>query len=183
MLGTNWVGSGLFHQKLNGNFESMGEVCGINDPNDDLWVRAKKTGNNVWFDLEHDGDLDLLLGAGDMGSGRPNFLLRNEIGHQNRWLAVMLEGDGQNINRDAIGARVYLVSDNEYRMQEKKSSKGSFNSDQTRNLHFGLGEMGCDYRMVVVWPDGEEATFIGQEDFGDNMFVKVTYPDQIEAVE
>lgn len=174
---------GLMHQLTDGTFESMGEVSGINDPEDTVWYSAKSTGNNIWFDMDHDGDLDLFLGAGDLGSGRPNFLFRNEIGHQNRWLAVQLVGDGVNVNRDAIGARAYLTSEDFTLMQEKKSAKGIYNSESTRVLHFGLGEMGCDYRLQVRWPDGTEAEFIGLEDFGDNMYVRITYPDQIEVVE
>ena len=172
---------GIMHQLADGTFESLGEVSGINDEQDETWNRAKLTGNNVWLDIDHDGDLDLALGAGDMGGGRPNFLLRNDIGDKNRWLAVRLEGDGDNINRDAIGARVYMESEDFNVMREKKFSKGSFNSDQTGVQHFGLGDMGCDYSLRVVWPDGEEAQFVGGEDFGDNMYVKVTYPDQIEV--
>ena len=173
---------GLMHQLPDGTFESLGEVSGINDPLDEQWIRAKSTSNNIWLDIEHDGDLDLFTGGGDLGGGRPNFLLRNEIGHKNRWLAVHLEGDGQNVNRDAIGARLFLATEDAMLMREKKSSKGSFNSDATRIQHFGLGDMGCDYSLRVWWPDGTEAEFAGGDDFGDNMYVRITYPDQIEVV-
>jgi enediyne biosynthesis protein E4 len=175
---------GLMHQLADGTFESLGQVCGINDEEDKDYYRAKLAGNNIWLDYDKDGDLDLLIGMGDfLGKGRANFLLRNDIGQDNRWLAVRLEGDGENINRDAIGARLYLESDDFTVMREHKSSKGSFNSEQTRVEHFGLGDMGCEYKLRVVWPDGEEAEFVGGEDFGDDIYVKITYPDQIETEE
>jgi len=172
---------GLFRQRTDGSFKSLGEVSGINDPDDTYWYRAKSTGNIIWTDIDHDGDLDLFLGAGDLGHGRPNFLFRNDIGHQNRWLAVRLEGDGANVNRDAIGARVKLVSEKMTQLRELKSGKGTYNSEATRALHFGLGDIGCDYKLSVRWPDGEEAEFTGVQDFGDDMYLRITYPDQIQV--
>lgn len=176
-----WLG--LMRQLPDGAFESLGEVSGINDPDDDLWRRAKTTSNNIWLDIDHDGDLDLFTGATDLGGGRPNFLFRNDLGQDNRRLDVRLEGDGVNVNRDAIGARIYLESSTVTLLQEKKSSKGLYNSESTRVLHFGLGEMGCDYRLRIVWPDGTEAEFIGRRDFGDDMTVHITYPEQIAVEE
>jgi len=176
-----WMG--LMRQLPDGTFESLGEVSGLNDPDDDVWYRAKSTSNNIWLDIDHDGDLDLFTGAGDLGGGRPNFLFRNDLGQDNRRLDVRLAGDGVHVNRDAIGARVYLESAEVTLLQEKKSSKGIYNSEGTRVLHFGLGEMGCDYRLRVVWPDGTEAEFIGTRDFGDDMTVAIEYPDLIEVVE
>jgi len=171
---------GLMRQLEDGSFESLGYVSGINDPDQEMY-RMKSAQNHAWSDIDHDGDLDLLVGGRDQGGGRPNFLFRNDIGHQNRWLAVRLEGDGNYVNRDAIGTRVTLSAGSELVMRENKSSRGMYNSEDTQVLHFGLGDLPCNYQLIVRWPDGEAANF-DRGDFGDNMFIKISYPDSLEIL-
>lgn len=173
---------GLMRQREDGSFESLGIQSGINDP-DEVLHRMKGAQNHAWSDIDHDGDLDLLVGGRDQGGGRPNFLFRNDIGQDNRWLAVRLIGDGQNVTRDAFGTRVSVRSGDQLRMREHKSSRGMYNSEDTRVLHFGLGDMGCeDLELVVRWPDGTEVVF-DRQDFGEDMYVAVSYPDQLSIVE
>ena len=59
---------------------------------------ARKTHKIMLADIDRDGDSDLLVGGRDTGGGRPNFLFRNDIGSQNRWLAIEVEGDGKEGN-------------------------------------------------------------------------------------
>ena len=150
---------GLMHQGQGGAFQSLGPVSGIND-DQDPWGAMKAAQNHAWSDIDHDGDLDLLVGGRDNGGGgRPNFLFRNEIGHQNAWLAIRLEGDGAIVHRDALGARVRLRYPAELLQREVKSGRGTYNSHDTRLLHFGLGDRGCDYDVEVRWPDGTTETY------------------------
>ena len=165
---------GLMHQQADGTFESLGYISGINDSNEDL-MRMKGAQNHAWTDIDRDGDLDLLVGGRDQGGGRPNFLFRNEIGHENGWLAVELEGDGEQINRDAIGARVTVQWTDSLLVKEKKSSRGMYNSEDTRVLHFGLGERSCDYTVEVRWPDGT-TTQLTSEDVPPGTFTRIRYP-------
>ena len=83
------------------------------------FAHEKRT-NHAWADIDRDGDLDLLVGGRDTGGGRPNFLFRNDIGSQNRWLAIEVEGDGSEVTRDALGTRVSVNFDEDVVMQEKK---------------------------------------------------------------
>ncbi len=169
---------GLMRQLDSGAYESLGMASGINDANEEL-LRMKGAQNHAWSDIDHDGDLDLLVGGRDQGGGRPNFLFRNDIGQDNRWLAVRLEGDGEEVDRDAIGTRVYLRSGDALRMDEKKSSRGMYNSEDTRVLHFGLGDMPCEnLELVVRWTDGSEVVF-DSRDFGEDMYVLVSYPGEL----
>ena len=170
---------GLMRQLETGAFESLGVESGINDPGETL-LRMKGAQNHAWSDVDHDGDLDLLVGGRDQGGGRPNFLFRNDIGQDNRWLAVRVEGDGVAIDRDAMGTRVTVRAGDQLRVDEKKSSRGMYNSEDTRVLHFGLGDMPCEgLELVVRWTDGSEVVF-DRQDFGENMYVRVSYPDQLE---
>lgn len=135
--------------------------------------------NHAWSDIDGDGDLDLLVGGRDKGGGRPNFLFRNEIGSKNRWLAFRLVGDGKAVNRDAIGARVTLVHKDGQLLREVQSSRGTYNSIDTRVLHFGLANTPCNFEIKVRWPDGKTATF-SSDQIKENRYWTLTYPDQIK---
>lgn len=103
-------------------------------------------------------DLALLVGGRDLGGGRPKFLFRNDIGHENRWLGLRLVGDGVNVNRDAIGARVTVRAGDERLIREIRSSRGLSSSADTRTAYVGLGDRACGYTVEVRWPDGTTVT-------------------------
>jgi len=165
---------GLMHQQPDGSFASVGPVSGINDSQAEF-LRMKAAQNHAWSDIDHDGDLDLLVGGRDTGGGRPNFLFKNTIGEQNAWLAIRLVGDGEQVNRDAIGARVSIVYPDWKVTREVKAGRGTYNSLDTRTLHFGLGELGCDFTVEVRWPDGTTQS-LSPAQVGTNRFVTLEYP-------
>ncbi len=146
-----------------------------------LKLTMKNAQNHAWADFDNDGDLDLLVGGRDTGGGRPNFLFRNDIGHNNRWISLRLSGDGVKVNRDAIGARVTLVFADRTLTREVRSSRGMHSSADTRALHFGLGDLGCDYTLNVRWPDGTEASFT-PADFAEESRLRLAYPDVLEPL-
>ncbi|HIA00879.1 MAG TPA: hypothetical protein EYN66_03065, partial [Myxococcales bacterium] len=142
--------------------------------------RMKRAQNHAWSDIDRDGDLDLLVGGRDQGGGRPNFLFRNDMGSQNRWLAISVVGDGSKVNRDGVGTRVSLVFADRTLTREVKLSRGMHNSMDTKVLHFGLGDLPCDFEMKVRWPDGTSAVF-SADDTGQNRYLTLTYPDTLES--
>lgn len=168
---------GLMRQLPDGTFESVVGTSGINDPQAE-WLRMKQAQNHAWADIDRDGDLDLLVGGRDTGGGRPNFLFENTIGDQNAWMAVRLRGDGVKINRDAIGARVSVRFAGWTVAREVKSGRGTYNSHDSRTLHFGLGDLGCDYTVEVRWPDGTAQTY-GPAEFPVGRHVTLDYTEGV----
>lgn len=165
---------GLFHQLADGSFASVGYESGVNDPADERFRRMKNAQNHAWSDVDMDGDWDLLVGGRDIGGGRPNYLFANEVGNANDWLGIRLEGDGEHVNRDAIGARVEVTAGGRTLLREVVGSRGMYNSMDMRTVLVGMGGMGCDYGVVVHWPDGTSRAYAGER-LGLNRWWRVRY--------
>ncbi len=93
-----------------------------------------------------------MLGAAFEGDVYRNALLENP-GHGNRWLTLLLQGDGS--NRDAIGARlrvrVVTGPDQARDLHLTVGSGGSFGSSPLRQ-EIGLGQATAIEFVEVVWP-------------------------------
>ncbi|HEX7664995.1 MAG TPA: CRTAC1 family protein [Polyangiaceae bacterium] len=176
---------GLAHQETDGTFTSVGHTCGVNDDSTGTGPTARlKSGQNLaWSDIDHDGDVDLLVGGRDNGGGgRSNFLFENTIGQKNGWIAVRLVGDGVAVNRDAIGARVTLSlgeGGTKKMVREVKSSRGTYSSSDGRTLMFGLGDQGCEgttstVAMDVRWTDGT-ITHLDAGTFALDQYLTIDY--------
>ncbi len=78
-------------------------------------------------------------------------------------LLIGLQGNGTTTNRDAIGARVEVITGanrKERNMQTLRAGEG-FLSQDSKLLHFGLGTDNTIESVVVSWPGGEKEFFPG----------------------
>lgn len=105
----------------------------------------------AYGDYDNDGDLDILVANLD---ARPN-LLRNDSQSLGHWLSLRLQSNG--LNREGIGARVYVQTEGATQMREVRTGT-SFQSQNDLRQHFGLGRhQRADLR--IRWPDGSEQQF------------------------
>jgi len=106
-------------------------------------------------DWDFDGDLDFWIAN---RSGPQIRYLRNDIAEAN-FVAFRLRG--KTVNKDAIGARVTLVtSDGLKQTQTLKAGEG-YLSQSSKWIHFGLGDEKEIQSLTIQWPGGGEQALMG----------------------
>ena len=106
----------------------------------------------VAFDMDRDGDLDLLVA----NWGEPPRLFRNDS-EPNRWLTVRLEDPTTPGNPEGIGAQVVVhPGDDDGPVTQWVATGGSYESQRPGEVHVGLGDTERVERVEVTWP-GESA--------------------------
>ncbi len=129
----------------NGRFEDVSFLSGLDFDSDG---RAFAT-----LDIDGDGALDLLL---KNRTGPQVRVMRNTLGGR----SLILELRGSKSNRDAVGARVTLVTSNGERIREVVSGS-SYLSQSSRRVHFGVAPQETIQAVRVRWPSGATETLVG----------------------
>ncbi len=101
----------------------------------------------AYGDIDHDGDLDLLITS----NHGPAYLYRNDGGNQNKWICV--KALGTKSNRSAIGAVVRLQSASGKQWNVVRSGS-SYCSQSDLALTFGLGQDSTVSALEIEWPSG-----------------------------
>ncbi|MFY9726184.1 MAG: CRTAC1 family protein [Bryobacteraceae bacterium] len=98
-------------------------------------------------DLDGDGRLDVVVSAIDA----PAEIWMNRSPNENHWIELRLEGTKS--NRDAIGARVKLVSKSTTQFNHVSTTCG-YASSSAGPMHFGLGGDSSADLIEIHWPSG-----------------------------
>ncbi len=125
-------------------------------------------------DLDNDGDCDVVITS----NGGRALVLRNDGGNRNNWLRIVLEGDGQRVNRSAYGTRVVLRTPDGRELVQELAGGRSYLSQCELVLTFGLGKHESVPRVEVHWPDGTVQTL---EDVKANQVLRVVYKSQQDS--
>lgn len=122
-------------------FASAATAAGIEDRGNGLAL--------VTFDLEGDGDLDVLVN----GPGAGTRLWRNELPRSDRWVHVTLR-DRTAADDRAIGARVVFSAADWHRVREVRAG-GAFESSVPATVHVAVpAELDGPIDAAVHWPGG-----------------------------
>ena len=108
----------------------------------------------VHFDLDNDGDQDLLI-FNQLG---PMTLYRNDLtGPHTHWLRVFLDTGGAAEERalppDGFGSRISLLAGGNWQ-HRSIGSGGGFLGTSELSAHFGLGAATRGDQLRIEWPDG-----------------------------
>jgi enediyne biosynthesis protein E4 len=113
--------------------------------------------------FDHDGDLDLVTAAK---------LFENSAA-KGHWLEIRLVGDGNTVNRSAIGTQVRISLPNQTLTRQVEAGTGEGNQNDLV-LHFGLGNHMQPARLDILWPTGTSRTI---EDVKIDRVITVRFGD------
>ena len=148
----------LFWNK--GNKEGFFEVSSVSGE----VFREEFVGRGAAFgDYDNDGDVDIFI----VNNSGPAKLLRNDGGNANNWLEVRLEGVTS--NSSGIGVKMRVVTKESAQVQQA-GSQGSYCSQNSPVLHFGLGQASRVDTLDVAWPSGKLQRFM---DLPINQIIKI----------
>jgi len=120
-----------------------------------VWA-ATGTRSSAIFDIEGDGDLDIV--TNDFG-GTPMVLMSHlQDDHEIHYLSVQLTGTTS--NRDGLGALVEVqLGDN--KLLSVHDGKSGYLSQSRAPLYFGLADAKVADRIEVTWPSGKKQVIDG----------------------
>jgi hypothetical protein len=128
--------------------------------------------SNAAFDMDGDGDLDLVFIC---NKGLAH-LYRNDSPNQGNWLQVTLAGDPENrIPNGGFNSRVE-VRIGSVRQTRYLDGKPSYGASGPQALHFGLGEASIIDELTVRWINGEVTTL---HDVAPNRVLRIVPPGMI----
>lgn len=107
---------------------------------------ANYSSGAVYADLDNDGRLDLIVN----NSYAPAGIYCNRT-TENNWIQLSLE-DLHSMNRNAIGAKIYVWQNGNRQYQQLMLTRG-FQSSVSPRLHVGLGAGEVVDSIQIIWPD------------------------------
>ena len=121
----------------------------------------------VFADFDNDGDLDVFSTT---IQNQSHLLFRNNVGQDNNYLRVVLEGDAKN-GMDAFGS-VVRVKTSAGILTKIKSGGSGFISQHDPRLLFGLGKDERAESIEVTWANGKVERFEGDAATGVTLLLK-----------
>jgi hypothetical protein len=181
-----------------GVLDIVGVDYSILDPTDPAFdavrqriaIRFHENGKGLAHgDLNGDGFLDLVgtNSSGNIWEGNSENLVASpgpimvwmNGGGDGHWLTLRLQGrmgiDGTGSNADGIGARVFLTAESGAGVVQVREvyAGGSYLSQDSIDLEFGLGPVDVVTEIRILWPSGTEQTLT---DVAADQVIQVTEP-------
>lgn len=129
------------------------EACEVNSDGD-YWTKRTLGRTMAKLDFNQDGAIDLAVSHLD----HPFALLQNQTEVKHDWIQLCLVGTKS--ERNAVGARIEVVTDQGSFAQWVTSGDGYLCSDELL-VDLGLGRKVEVQHVVVKWPSGDSQIFTG----------------------
>ena len=164
-LNPNCVPMGNYYfENTEGKFEEKGRSKGVND-----YGIGR---GSVVFDMDNDGDLDLLVVNQNPVLSYPmpstTRLFRNDSAHGN-WIKIGLKG--LDAETHGLGSRVEIVVNDKHQIREIDGGGSSHLSQNGTYAHFGVGDAIEIDEIIVKWTGGNEQILRHQK---VNQFITIT---------
>jgi thiol-disulfide isomerase/thioredoxin len=121
----------------------------------------------VFTDFDNDGDYDVFLTT---LQGPAHLLFRNNVGQDNHWLRIVLEGD-KTVGRDAYGS-VVRVRTTAGTLTKVKAGGSGYLAQSDPRLLFGLGKDERAESVEVTWPNGDVEPFRAEATSGSTLLLR-----------
>jgi enediyne biosynthesis protein E4 len=102
-----------------------------------------------YADLDNDGDLELIINQ--FNSEAKVYKNNSREFYQKNYLQIKLQGEEP--NRQAIGAKVWVYTKDTMQFQELNPYRG-YESTMETTLHFGLNKNEIADSIKIIWPNG-----------------------------
>ena len=130
----------------NGKFADISGLSVLDFPDDGRAISVT--------DWDNDGDLDLWITNRNAPRLR---LMRNDTKEDNPFISILLKGNGETVNKDAIGARIEIINGKDSgkfkQIQTLRAGQG-FLSQSSKWIQFALNETIESINIKISWPDG-----------------------------
>nr|MCU0326314.1 CRTAC1 family protein [Spirosomataceae bacterium] len=172
-LNPNCMPMGDFYfENKGGRFEEWGRLKGVND-----YGIGR---GSVVFDIENDGDLDLLVvNQKPVLDGYPvpstTRLFRNDHAKGN-WIKIVL--NGINAESHGLGSKVEIVVDGKRQIREIDGGGSSHLSQNATYAHFGVGDAKEIDEIIVHWTGGKKQILKNQK---VNQVLKITEEESLNT--
>ncbi len=157
----------FYFENHENKFTELGSQVGVND--------YGISRGSVIFDMDNDGDLDLLIVNQEPVLAYPipsqTILYRNDT-PQGSWLKVALKGTDSEPH--GIGSRLEVYIGNQKMIREIDGGGSSHLSQNSTIAHFGLGEVSSIDSVVVNWTGGNRQVIFNQP---ANQLITVVEPE------
>lgn len=149
-LNPNCVPMGNFYfENVNNVFKENGRAMGVND-----YGIGR---GSVIFDIENDGDMDILvvnqIPVSDYPVESYTRLFKNEAARGN-WLKVALKGIEH--DKNGLGSRIEILVNGKKMIREVDGGASSHLSQNSSIVHFGIANASSIESVKVIWPGGKE---------------------------
>ena len=103
----------------------------------------------AFADIDNNGTIEIAIN----NQNEPPSLLQDDAKESNHWISLHLVGTKS--NRSAIGSRVTVIAGGHKQLAEVRSG-GSYLSQSSLRLHFGLGNVETLDAIQIIWPSGKK---------------------------